>query len=949
MFFNVKTKLFLRQMFKKLLSLFLVSISFSVYSQTYTLKAIITDEVTKEALPAANVLIKSLTDSTLIYTTLTNAEGVAFFKHVKSAPYVITVKYIGYQAYTNRFYLKENTDLGFIGLKTQSTNLKEAKIEGTAIRAEQLKDTIQYNADAYKVNRDATAEDLIKKMPGVTIENGTVKAGGEEVKKVLVDGKEFFGDDPSLALRNLPAEIIDKMQVFDRMSEQSQFTKFDDGNSQKTINLTSKKGKANGVFGKIYGGIGTENTYQGGASLNIFNGNRRLTFLGISNNINQQNFGMQDILGISGASGRMRGGMGSSMMRSGNTQAMRYMGGSEMANFMVGQQNGIASTNAVGMNYSDIWFKKINVQGSYFFNQSNTANNGSVNRTYFLNQLNGQVYNETNESKTDNYNHRFNLRFQYDLDSNNKFIYTPKFNYQDNAYFSLTNGSTTANLNTINSTNNKNNSVSKGYNFSNNLMWQHRFAKAGRTISTAIQADYNDKNGSNTLQSTNIFYNNDTVTSIDNIDQISNSNTDGYTYGLKLSYTEPVGKFGMVQIEYNPNTTYNNTDKITYSKPNGSEEYTNIDTILSNNFNNTYNRHRGGVSYQFNNDKYNISIGTDYQYATLIGDQLFPTAFALNRPFQNILPNASFNYRPNKEKNFKVIYRTNTNIPSIQQLQEVVDNSNTIQLSTGNSKLVQSFNHTFITRYGLTKTGGEKTLFVVSYNNLTQNSIANQTIIAGRDTVLDNGITLKRGTQLTRPVNLDGNVSSRVFLNYGFPVKLIKSNINVSLGYTYNRAPGLINTLENVANTHGINGGLVVGSNISEKIDFTVSYNNSFNIVKNNLQPQLDNTYYNQNISGKANFLIKKVIVFNTDITHYVFTGLSQSFNQQFLLVNAAVGYKFLKNKQGELKLSVFDLLNQNNSVSRNVTETYIEDQRNLVLRQYFMLTFTYNLRYFKM
>lgn len=937
-------------MLKKALVIALLFIAYQSFSQTFKVSAILKSKSTNERLAGASAQLKSVFDSSRIYQTVSDANGILTINNVLKGPYTLTIKYIGFEPNTSKFFIRESVDLGEIYLTDISKNLKEATIEAKAIRAEQLKDTIQYNADAFKVNRDATAEDLVKKMPGITNENGVIKSGGEEIKKVLVDGKEFFGDDPGMALKNLPAEVIDKVQVFDRLSEQSQFTKFDDGNSQKTINITSRRGKANGVFGKIYAGYGTDSRYNAGASLNFFNGNRRVTFLGMTNNVNQQNFSFQDLMGISGNASRTRGGMGSMMMRSGNQQAMRYMGGSEMANFMVGQNNGVAATNAIGANYTDIWFKKVNVQGSYFFNQTNTVNEGSTRRTFFVQNLNGQLYDQNDNSKADNFNHRVNFRFQYDIDSNNRFIYTPKFSLQEFNTTSIINGLTYNATDTLNKTENTNFTNSTAYNFSNTLMWQHRFAKAGRTFSTALQADFNNRWGNGNLKSNSLF--GGAVDSSFSFDQISDNSNRGYTYGTNLVYTEPLGKKSLVQINYNPTTTYQTIDNNTFKKPQNSNEYTLLDSLLSSNYNNTYNRHRTGLSYQFNNDTFNLTIGADLQIATLTGNQIFPAGRNITYNYNNLLPNLSVNYKPNREVNMRFIYRTGTNIPSVQQLQPLVDNSNSVQLSSGNPNLDQSFNHTVILRYGKTKANG-KTLFIVSYNNFTQNYIGNQTIIPTSTTRVAlsslDSITLRPGTQLSRPVNLDGNISTRAFINYGLPVSFIKSNLNFSLGYNYNRNPGLINDLENIANTIGVFGGFIVGSNISEKIDFTITYNNNYNIVKNSLQPQLDNTYINQNINGKLNLLIKNSLVVNSDISHVLFSGLSQSFNQQFILWNAAIGYKFLKDKQGELRLSVFDLLNQNNNISRNVTETYIEDQRTLILRQYFLITFTYNLRYFRL
>lgn len=922
-----------------------------LWAQTFELNALVVAD--KEPLQGANVLLRSFRDSTKMYTALTGVRGEIAFKNIPQGGYMLSIRYVGYEPFNQRVILRENTDLGTLKLTALSTALKEAKIESQAVRAEILKDTIQFNADAFKVNRDATAEDLVKKMPGVTIENGQVKAQGEDVKKVLIDGKEFFGNDPMMALRSLPAEVIDRMQVFDRLSEQSQFTRFDDGNTEKTINLTSRKGKANGLFGKIYGGYGTDNRYNGGFSVNAFNGNRRITALGMTNNVNQQNFGMQDIVGISGMGGRMSGGM-SAMMRSGsfNPANTRFMpGGDALNNFMVGQQNGISATNAIGVNYTDVLLNnKLNIQGSYFFNQTSTENEGEVNRTFFVQNLNGQVYKEQNQSKTDNLNHRFNLRLQYDIDTNNKIIYTPRLTIQQTNSLNLASGSMTDNNGPINTIDNSNTNNNFAVNFNNNLQWQRRFLTRGRTFSAALQADFNNRTGDGKIFSRTAFAG--VKDSAFSFDQINNTESRGNTYGINLNYTEPFGKNGMLQFNYNPTVNYNYSERNVFNKPAGATDYTALDTLLTNRFDNTYMRHRGGISYQFNNDVYNLTVGADAQIANLSGNQQFPRAFTVSRDFRNILPTFNLNIKPNKVVNMRFIYRTSTNIPSIQQLQEVIDNSNALQLSTGNAKLDQSFTHTAIARLSLTRAQGTQTFFWVNFANFTQNAIANQTIIPVADSTINVGsdtLRLRRGTQLSRPVNLNGNVMYRSFINYGVPIKPLKSNLNVSVGYVFQRSPGLINNIENITNTHAINGGLVLGSNINENIDFTVSYNNSYNIVVNNIRPELNNNYFNQTINGRLNLVIKSAFVFSSDVSHIMFTGLGDGFNQQFLLWNAGVGYKFLKNRQGELRLSVFDLLNQNNNVARNVTETYIEDQRNIILRQYFMLTFTYNLRYFKL
>jgi hypothetical protein len=241
-----------------------------------------------------------------------------------------------------------------------------------------------------------------------------------------------------------------------------------------------------------------------------------------------------------------------------------------------------------------------------------------------------------------------------------------------------------------------------------------------------------------------------------------------------------------------------------------------------------------------------------------------------------------------------------------------------------------------------------KSLFLFGMINLTNNYIASTTSIARADTTI-NGVFLSRGSQLSRPENLDGNYNIRTFLTYATPFKKLKSNLNINAGASYTKVPGMINGLLNDAKTINLNTGFVLGSNISPKVDFNINYTANINLVENTLQSQGNNNFLVQNAGAKINLMPNASWVFNSDIAYSNYYGLGDAFNQEFYLWNAAVGYKFLNKKVGEIRLSVFDILNQNNSINRSVTETYIEDTRTRVLNRYFMLTFTYNIRKFKM
>jgi hypothetical protein len=825
-------------------------------------------------------------------------------------------------------------DIGQIKLRQSATTLKTVEIKGASIQVEQKGDTLQYNANAFKTTRDATAEDLIAKMPGITSDNTGVKAQGEAVQQVLVDGKQFFGDDATLALKNLPAEVIDKIEVFDRLSEQSQFTGFDDGQTRKTINIVTRKGKNNGQFGRVYAGAGEDGLYAAGGNINSFKGDRKISLVGLSNNINQQNFSNEDLLGVtSSSSGGQSGG------NRGGGRGQR--GGSN--NFNVGQQSGISTTHSVGLNYSDVWGKKTEVTGSYFFNQSDNDRITNLNRAYITQQDSGLVYGEYSRASSRNYNHRLNFRLEYTIDTANSVVITPRLSYQKNNSKSTLQGDYTARTNSLQSNiYNTNNADNAGYIFSNSILYRHRFQKKGRSLSVNLNTDVNNRDGDSYLYSLNDYESSGETTVID---QQSDQYTDSYTFSSNIAYTEPIGKRSQLQLSYTPSITKSKTDKQTYNL--SEKGYTDLDTVLTNAFDNRYISNRGGISYRFNNRKLNFNTSVNYQHAKLVSDQDFPYEFSVDRSFQNILPQATFNYRFEQGRNIRLMYRTSTDAPSISQLQNVIDNRNPLFLKTGNPELSQAYSHNVTVRYGRTNNQASTSLLFLVSGTFTKDYITNASYIAPKDTIL-NGVILNRGVQLSYPINVSGYNSVRTLLTYGLPVALLKSNMNLNTGFTYNRTPAVINDSRNLANNYGFSQGVVLSSNVSENLDFTFSYTANYTIVKNTLQKQSDNNYFNQTASLRLNWIFWKGFVFSSNLNNTLYRGLSAAYDQSIWFWNAGLGYKFLKDQKLEVKLNAFDILNRNSSISRDVTETYIEDRLTNVLTRYFMLTITYNIRNFK-
>ncbi|HTN47315.1 MAG TPA: outer membrane beta-barrel protein [Flavipsychrobacter sp.] len=936
---------------KSLLVLPALLYTFTLHAQSLSLTGKLTDETDNSTLIGATVVVVSIADTSMQYGNVTDENGKFIVENLPSGQYRLKAVYVGFDNYSRVLSLFQNTDLGTISMKPSSTQLKSVTLKSEAVRATQSGDTTNFNANAFKTNPDANAEDLINKMPGISTQDGTLKAGGEEVKQILVDGKPFFGDDPNAAIKNLPAEVIDKIQVFDRLSDQAQLTGFDDGNAQKTINIITKPGKNTGQFGKIFGGIGSRDEtlnnplYIAGGNLNYFKGSTRLSLIALSNNINQQNFSADDLTGVmSSTSGSNRGGGGGSGGRGGGRDAgPGGRGDNSAGNFLVGQQGGITKTNSIGLNYSDEWGKKVKVSGSYFFNNTDNNNTTTLTRNYLTTSDSGLVYKEHSAARSKNTNHRANLRLEYEIDSNNTLILTPRISLQQNDYSkTLTGTSRLWDSSLVSATNNRTASNNFAYNLSNNLVYRHKFAKQGRTISLNLNTQLNDRKGDGKLYSLNEYTGSDTSL----LDQQYDLQSNGYTLSGSINYTEPLSKNAQLMVNYAPSYAKNKSDKETKNN-NGSGDYADFDTLLSNKYENTYLTQRGGVNYRFNNQKIRFAIGADYQYATLDGIQVFPYAFSLQKNFSNVLPNAWFNYTFTKNKNMRIMYRTNTNVPTIQQLQNVIDNSNPLLLKTGNPNLSQSYQHTLMMRYGATNTTKATSFNAMVFGNYTNDYIANQTIIPTTDSSIAEGILLNSGSQLTRPVNLDGYYSVRSFMSYGMPLKVLKTNLNLNAGVNYNHLPGLINNRMNYANNYTLSGGVVLSSNISENLDFTLAYTGNYNVVRNTIQTQSNANYYTQTTSARINYIFLNGFVFNTTLNHQLYSGLSEGYNQNFLLWNAGLGYKFLKDRSLDIRLNVYDLLNQNRAIARTVTETYIEDSYTNVLQRYFMLNATYTLRRF--
>lgn len=917
-----------------LLLIVVLGASYSVSAQNVsgTLK----DSIDEAPLGRATVSILKMDSTTVVAETVSSASGNFSFTNIPPGKYILSVSFIGYNKLKMPFTLGgKSADLGIVHVSKNAEILSTIVVDATPPPVTMKGDTTQMAASQYKVNPDATTEDLIKKMPGITVDKqGNVTAQGEQVQKVTVDGRDFFGDDATATLRNLPAEIVDKIQVFDRLSDQAQLTGFDDGNTTKSINIVTKSNMRQGNFGRLFAGYGTDNTYLGGGNISFFNNARRISIVGLTNNVNQQNFSQVDLSGMSGGGG---GGFGGG--RGG------FGGGG--GGFSVGPQSGIAKTNALGVNYNDQWGKKIEATGSYFFNNSNVSNNQITNNQLILPDASNNYYDDTVKSTNRSFNNRANMRIRYMIDSSNTLLITAGGSFQNRKSTNTTLGRMTGpdHLQNISLTSGNLRNISTGYQINTNILYSHRFAKKGRSISLNFGTNLNNNTGENYNYSENDYFHslrqNDTTNRF--TDMANNTNN----YRFNLEYTEPIAPNWQMQLRYNPSFQKSFADQEAYNYNNKTQGYTDFSDSLSNKFQNSYNTQNAGITIRRSKNRNMLAAGLSYQYSDLFSNRTYPTKTRVDYTFNNLLGNVFARFRFGDFTQLYFNYRGSVNSPSVTQLQDVINTTNPLFYSTGNPDLKQQYSNRLMTRFSYANRLKGNSFFANFFVTQTNNFVSNATFTARQDSVLSQGIILHSGSQLSKPVNLDGYYSINSFFNYSMPLKFIKTNLNMNGGFGYSRQPGMVNAVTNISNNYNYNVGAVLASNISEYVDFNINYSINFNNVDNTVNTRQNNNYKTQSAGISLNLLTKKGSFFQTDLSNQSYRGLSAGFNQSYWLWNAAVGQKFLKGERGELKLSVFDLLKQNQSISRSVTATQISDVNTQVLQQYFMLTFTYKLKNF--
>ncbi|MBP1640402.1 MAG: TonB-dependent receptor [Bacteroidetes bacterium] len=894
----------------------------------------IVDGNTKQTIPNAGIALYGSTGS-LITSTISTSTGTFDLHYKLSGVFRLRVSFVGYQNYEKNISLDgQNISLGTLILKETTQNMTEVVVKATIPLATQRGDTTVMNASAYKTNPDATVQDLVQKMPGIVMQDGKLQAHGEEVKQVLVDGKEFFKDDITAALKNLPASIVNEIQVYDSQSEQTRFTGFDDGNRLKTINVVTKTGVTRSQFGRLFAGAGNDNLYSAGGNLSLFRNDRRITIIGQSNNTNERNFAMGNI--FSGG-GNTNGPPGAQIGSTGGGTSGNSDG---VSNYSVDTQNGINKTNSIGFNYSDQLSKKITLDGNYFFSSVNNASEQSSLYEYTVQK--GQSYLENKSTTAHVINHRFNFRLDYAIDDNNSLFIRPNISFQQSDGTNMTLAHTDSATNRLNAFSSSTAPSLKGANISGQILYRHKFDRKGRTLSLDINSTTQNKNGHNYLNSITTSFSSN---SSDTIREYSNLHSNAYSFSANASYTEPINRRSMVMLNYMYGYQQSKSNQKAFNYNDSSHLYDSPDSSLTSIYKSIYQTNSGGMSYVYHTRKMNLNANVNYQHANLTGENELSNAFSIpSKVYDNVLPSMMLRYSFSSSAQLQVDYRTSASAPSITQLQEVLDKTNPTQLSIGNSHLAQTYQHSLNIRLVAPNSSTSSVLMAFLSGSLSNNYIASNTLIAQSDTLLTKyNQTLAKGGQVSTYQNLSGYYNLNGMIGYGFPFTAIKTNIHLMMNANASRTPSIINNQKNYSNQFSWGGNLVLSSNISQNVDFTINSRANFSSVNNSLPGQTDSHYWNINSGANLTWIALNHIVCQTN---YSFTGYFQqgSKNEITNMLNCSLGVKFLKKNAGDLRLSCNDLLNQNSNFNRSTTTLYTLTHQSNVLGRYYMLTFTYTL-----
>ena len=916
--------------------------SMTVMAQSGRITATIIDSDTEVGVIGAIMEVVSKSNPDVHKHSVSGAEGRVTVTGLSHGEYTVNITFIGYTTQTMDVTVDGTLDLGTINFAPETVAIDAVVKEVQALRTSQNGDTVAYNAAAFRVAADADVEGLLRKMPGITVSNGTVEAQGEQVRRIYVDGREFFGDDVSTALSSLPAQAVERIEVFNKLSDNAEFSGMDDGEGYKAINIVTRSNMRQGLFGKLYGGYGyqpdadgvtSNHKYNVGGNLNLFHGTSRVSVIGLFNNVNQQNFSFEDILGVTGGGGG-HGGPG-------------HGRGRGVGQYMVRPQDGVARVGSIGVQYSDSWGEddKLKLNGSYFFNNTNTRNISRLERWY-VNPSPIDTLEQDGYSETVNMNHRFNARLDWNMTDNMMLMSRTNFSFQGNDPFSETHGMQWGESG-FNVTEMGSEGSSRAIRFSEFLSYRLRLGKPGRTITVDGRFAYRNtpRSWSNGFSTLATIFDEATGEYSPELRYVSSTSPTSETdWSANFTYTEPVSQHSQVSVQYRFDYENQEIDKTAYiTGPDFVTDGLLPDASLSSTTDSRSIEHQVGPGYRYAQGRNTFIANVFYQHSTLDG---MVRGENIKRDFDHVTYFIMGNVAFNPSNSLRVFISSYTANPDVRNLQDIYDVSNAQFISKGNPMLRSAYNHRINAHYVRSNIEKGRTFMLMFSTQLTQDYIG-QSIHYNPETIVIDGAEYNP-LQYTTYENMDGFRSIRGGVSYGFPIAPIKCNLNLSVGVDWSRTPSMINDEVNYTSNMGYNATASLGSNISEDIDFTIQWNGTYNDARQSLAMRTNrNQYFSHTASGTLKWVFWQGFTLTAAVNYNQYLGITNNYNEDYLICNVYLGKKLFANQQGEVLIGVNDLLNQNAAFARTVGSGYVQNAWNSVVGRYFTVQFNYNLRVF--
>jgi len=912
------------------IAIVLLLLSFSAHSQKTKLSGVVTDG---EKTPVYNSVVALLTpkDSILYRFVRSDKEGKFDIKNIKTGTFILMTSHNQYADYVDEIIIKENqNNIGPIGLISKSKLLQEVIIKTGSIRIKG--DTTSYRASDFRVSANANVEDLLKKLPGIQVDkNGEIKAMGETVKKVLVDGEEFFGDDPGMAVKNLRADAVKEVQVFNKKSDQAEFTGIDDGNSQKTINLKLKENSKKGYFGKIDAASGPmtniDSRYNSNLLFSSFKGKRKLSAFLLNGNTGQDGLNWEDNDKFGGGNDNVS----MNMDDDGNVN-YEWVGGNNDEETRVDTQNGFIKNTNAGLQYSNKWNDKqtFNLTPK-FNNQVYTNNNNRLDKTQVgQTQLNENKKTLTNVERS---NYKLNAVYDVKLDSMNTLKITARTNFYKTVSEEFTNGNTTDGDGILKNKNQINVDTKSNKNYlSAGILYKHKFAKKRRTFSMSLSLNRLNSNFDNFLKSDNESYTAGVLSSNNNVDQNKIGDKTTQNSNLNLTYSEPVGKNFALQLGYQIDYNTGENNLLTYDLSNITGQYDLLVNDLSNQFKQKITVNKPNVKLSYNAKKINYSFGSGFGFTSFdLVDKTLNKQY--NRNFTNLFPSATFSYKYKSNANLRINYNGATKQPTIDQLQPLRNNQDFFNQILGNPDLKQSFSN----RINISQ--NSYNLLTESHSYIGINFRTTTNLIS-----YNKNIDPESAKTTTKPINTNGNFSTGFYMGYGFKIKKIDLQVGLNPSFNYNKSVISINDKLNNSKNLSSNLSVNLSKSVEKKYEFSI--NNQFSNNQNSTSQNDETKSFNSNnLSAEIAIYIKEKWKLSTD--YNLFTRQKTEDFQTNLsnqLWNARLQRTF-KNDEFTAYIMMRDILNRNIGIKRYNFENTIGEEQNERLKRYVMLGFTWNFK----